>query len=735
MMHKCHYLNKEKQDMKKAIYILLMLFVSVTVYADIVKDIAPYVYPNNVANNSAEMYYMPDGLTYLALTDDRKQVVQYSIKDGAQIEIVLDVNTNRGSKIDKISSITLSADGTKLLVYEERTPIYRHSFEATYYVYEIKRNNLKPLSDTFKKQQSPVFSPDGRMVAFVAENNIYIKKLDYGSEVAVTEDGKKDEIINGIPDWTYEEEFSTVTSMVWAPDNMTLCYLKYNEKNVPKFSFPLYKGTCEPNEEYAFYPGAFTYKYPVAGKKNSIVTLHSYDVDNRKTKDIALDANKIEYIPRISYSGVDRLMVATLNRNQNRFELYAVNPKSTVAKSIYVDESATWISPASYEEIVYNEDNFVIMSEKTGYNHLYQYSYNGTLLKPITYGEYDVTAYYGNDIQGNHYYQSTEKGALNRVVVKLDKKGKKSYITPEIGINSVNFSPDKSYYILNNSDVNTPPNYTLYNAQGKKMRVIAENAGMLSKYGGKVIKEFFEFSNGSIKLNGYMVKPIDFDASKKYPVIMTQYSGPGSQQVLNRWVVDWDMYAAQHGYIVVCVDGRGTGGRGKAFQDVVYKNLGYYETEDQIAAAEYVASLSFVDEKRIGICGWSYGGYETLMAISIENAPYKAAVAIAPVTDWRYYDTVYAERYMSTPQENEDGYNESAPINRVDKVKCNLLLMSGTADDNVHLSNTMEYVSALQNKGILCDMLLFPNMNHSIYGCNARALVYAKMIDYFNKNM
>lgn len=712
-----------------------MLFIAGIAYSDIVKDIAPYVYPNNIANNHAEIYFMPDGLTYLSVSEDRKQVVQYSIKDGVEIGIVFDVNTNRGSKIDEISGITLSADATKMLVYENRTPIYRNSFEATYYVFEIKRNNLKPLSDTFKVQQSPLFSPDGRMVAFVAENNIYIKKLDYGSEVAVTEDGEKDEIINGIPDWTYEEEFSTVTSMAWAPDNMTLCYLKYNEKEVPEFSFQLYKGTCNSNEEYAYYPGLFTYKYPVAGERNSTVTLHSYDVDNRKTKDIEFDTTKIEYIPRIAYSGVDRLMVATLNRNQNKFELYAVNPKSTVAKSVYIDESATWISPSAYEEIVYNEDNFIVMSEKTGYNHLYQYSYNGTLLRPITYGEYDVTAYYGSDVQGNHYYQSTEKGALNRVVAKIDKKGKTSYITPETGINSVNFSPDKKFYILNNSNINTPPNYTLYNAQGKKVRVIADNADMQTKYSGKVAKEFFELKNGDVTLNGYMVKPIDFDENKIYPVIMTQYSGPGFQQVLNRWVVDWDMYAAQSGYIVVCVDGRGTGGRGKAFQDVVYKNLGYYESIDQLATAEYIASLPYVDKNRIGICGWSYGGYETLMAISQDNAPFKAAVAIAPVTDWRYYDTVYAERYMSTPQENEDGYIESAPINRVDKVKCNLLFMSGTADDNVHLSNTIEYVSALQNKGILCDMLLFPNMNHSIYGCNARALVYAKMIEYFNKNM
>ncbi len=722
--------------MKRIIYTsLLLVAIFGVASANIVNDIASYVYPYNVAKSPGRIYYLPDGTGYLNISDDKTRIIQYDITTGEQQKVVFDVNTNKGCKINGIADMMMSADGSKLLIYEEKTMIYRHSFVATYYVFEIKRNMLKKLSDKFEVQQSPLFSPDGRMVAFVAENNIYIKKLDFGSEVAVTDDGKKDEIINGIPDWTYEEEFSTVSSMAWAPDNMTLCYLKYNEKEVPEFNFSLYQGTCDPNNDYAYYPGTFTYKYPVAGEKNSVVSLHSYDVDNRKTKDIVFSSSEIEYIPRITYVGADRLMVATLNRNQNRFELYAVNPRSTVTKSVYVDETTTWISPSSYEEVVYNSDNFVVMSEKSGFNHLYQYGYNGTLMRQITMGDYDVTAYYGSDIAGYHYFQSTMKGALDRVVVKVDRKGKITYLTPETGYNSVSFSPDKNFYIVNNSDVNTPPNYILYNSKGKKLRTIEDNADMVEKYVGKVTKEFFEFQSDDVTLNGYMVKPKDFDASKKYPVIMTQYSGPGSQQVLNKWVVDWDMYAALNGYIVVCVDGRGTGGRGKDFKDIVYKNLGYYETKDQIAAADYVASLNYVDKNRIGICGWSYGGYETLMAVSQTNAPYKAAVAIAPVTNWRYYDTVYAERYMSTPKENEDGYKSSAPINRVDKVKCNLLLMSGTADDNVHLSNTMEYVSALQSKGILCDMLLFPNMNHSINGCNARALVYAKMIDYFNKNM
>lgn len=712
-----------------------------------VEGISRYVYPGNVADSPKSFTYFPDGESYLILGKDGKTVERYETSSGKLLETILDVSHTRETSVESIKDFILSPDGSKLLLYTQKHPVYRRSFKADWHVFEIKRNILRPLSVNFKLQQAPVFSPDSRMVAFVAENNIYIKKIDYDTEVAVTKDGAIDKVINGIPDWTYEEEFSTDCSMAWSPDNSTLCFLRYDEERVPKFSFSLYQGYCDASQEYAYYPGIFSYKYPVAGEPNSKVTLHSYDVDTRKIKDIPLTDPSIEYIPRIAFGGdsPERLMAVTLNRAQNRMEIYAVNPKSTVSRSVLVEEAKAWLNPEAYENISWETDKFVIFSERTGWNHLYEYSYAGQQLRQLTFGDFDVTDYYGADLQGNIYFQSTAnllegqgvQGAVNRVVQKSDRQGKKIIpLTPVSGWASATFAAGMNYYIINYSNEATAPRHTLYNIKGKELRVLTDNAEYNSRYTGLPRKEFFTMTSDGNLLNGYMIKPRDFNPSKRYPVIMWQYSGPGSQEVVNRWRMDWDYYAAaERGFVVICVDGRGTGGRGTAFRDVVYKRLGYYETIDQIAAAKYAASLSFVDPSRIGIAGWSYGGYETLMAASDSEAPYKAAVAIAPVTSWRYYDTVYAERFMLTPGENAEGYRDGAPINRVDNLDCDLLIMHGTADDNVHLSNTMEYVSRLQQANRGCDMFLFPNMNHSINGCNARALVYGKMIDYFSRNL
>lgn len=722
--------------MIKKIITSILLTISIVAYGNDVKSISKYVFPQNVPSSPVEYVYMPDGLTYLTLNNSGKSIVKYDIKTGKEIETVIDVAKTRGAKIDAIEGFELSQDGSKLLVYTDKQMIYRRSFKASYYVYEIKRNMLVALSENFTHQQAPVFSPDARVVAFVVDNNIYLKKLDYNTEIAVTTDGKINEVINGVPDWVYEEEFTTNNSMTWSPDNMTLCFIKYNEKSVKDYTMQLYKGTCNPKRQYEFYPGEFKYKYPVAGEVNSVVSVHSYDVETRKIKKVALPDDRIEYIPRIAYGhNATRLIVTTLNREQNRMEIYAANPKSTVVKSIYVEESDSWIAPETYETIKYYPDYFILNSDKDGYSHIYQYSYSGNLMRKVTSGQYEVTDFYGFDNLGNAYFQSTITGELNRVVSKLDRKGNIVHLSDEQGTASAVFSPAMNYAMLNYSNITTPPVYKIIDIKGKEIRVLEDNASYAATYKSVPQKEFFKVKSNGIELNGVMLKPADFDTSKKYPVIMTQYSGPGSQQVRNRWQMDWEYYAVTQGFIVVCVDGRGTGFRGNEFERVVYKQLGYYETIDQLAAAKHVSSLSYVDSKRIGICGWSYGGYETLMAISHNQSPFAAAVAIAPVTDWRYYDTIYAERYMLTPQSNEEGYNAGSPIKLAKNVSCPLLLMSGTADDNVHFQNTIEYVSQLQSNGILCDMLIFPNMNHSINHCNARSLVYAKMIDYFKRNM
>lgn len=703
-------------------------------------DIKKYVGEERMASQPADIQFSPDGTTYLELNSSGTVITRYESKSGKEIEKVFDVTYTRESTLSAITSFRMSDDGSKILVATDPQPVYRRSITAAYYVYEIRSRLLKPLSTAHPRQQSPVMSPDGRMVAFVADNNIYLRKLDYGSELAVTTDGAKDKIINGIPDWVYEEEFSTTCSMAWAPDNLTLCFLKYNETEVPTFGFTLYEGYDDRMKQYALYPGTFSYKYPVAGEPNSVVTLHSYDVETRKTKEIILPGRtSIEYIPRIEYAyAPDRLMVTTLNREQTHMELYSVNPRSTTARSVLVEQSEAWLPTATYEDIRYFTDFFVVRSARSGFTHLYQYSYSGNLQRTLTSGDYDITAYYGyNPADGCHYYQSTSSGAINRRLSKVDAKGRVTELSAAEGTASISESaPLLNFYTMCTSSATKVPVYTMIQSAGSKaLRTLVDNADYARRWTNTPMPEFFTFSDGGNTFNGYIIKPAGFDPSRRYPVIMSQYSGPDSQEVLNRWSIGAENYFAHAGYVVVCVDGRGTGGRGRAWSTIVYRNLGHYETIDQIAAARYAASLPYVDASRIAIYGWSYGGYEAIMAASAADAPFAAAVAVAPVTDWRYYDTVYAERYMLTPGQNADGYRSSSTLTGVGRRKCPLLIMAGTADDNVHLFNTISYSSHCIENGTWCDTFLFPNKNHSITGTQSRAVVYGKLLDYLATNM
>jgi len=709
------------------------------------REMARYVYPGNATAKVEIPVYMPGTDLPMTMSKDGRRIVTLDPRTWTEQETIMNLDATRENKLDAIDGFKVSPDGSKIMVWTGKQAIYRRSFKARYWIYDRHSRILRPLveDNAAAMQRAPLFSPDARMVAFVSaeDNNIYVKKIDYNTVVAVTKDGAINKIINGVPDWTYEEEFATTVSMAWAPDNATLCFIKYNEADVPMFTFPLYEGACNPNEEYSLYPGSFDYKYPVAGVTNSHVSVHSYDIDTRKVKDIKLPDNRIEYIPRIDFAyAPDRLVVTTLNREQNRMELYCVNPRSTSSRSLLVEETATgWIEPEVYETLTFCPDFFVMMSSRSGYAQLYQYGYSGALERTLTSGNRDVTGYYGyNASERCHYFQSTGGNAVNRVVSCLDAKGGVKNFSPENGTADAWFSPSMSWMMLRYSNVSTPPVYT-FNSVGrsvKKIRTLEDNAKAASYYASMPRREFFTIpaSGSSPSLNGYVIKPVD-NGSRLHPVVMYQYSGPGSQEVRDMWNVDWANYFAMKGYMVVCVDGRGTGGRGREFREAVYRNLGHYETIDQLAAARYAATLPGADPSRIGIFGWSYGGYETLMAASAKGNPYKAAVAVAPVTDWRYYDTVYAERYMLTPQQNAAGYRDSAPINAVGGLDTRLLIMHGTADDNVHLSNTMEYVSRLISAGKFCDMMLFPNMNHSINGCDTRLMVYSRMLDYFNRNL
>ncbi len=704
---------------------------------DIVNDIACCVFPNNRALSPGTYTYMPDGSSYAMLSDDNRSIEVFDIRSGKKTSTLMSAENTRGVKLASFEGFMLSPDASRIIVWTNYQNIYRRSASAQYYVYEVRTRMLSPLSHEFRNTMIPVFSPDSRMVAFVAENNIYIKKLDYDSEVAVTRDGAAGSIIYGATDWVYEEEFTLTSTLAWAPDNSTLEYVRFDETQVPLYSLEMYQGSCQAKNQNALYPGKFSYKYPVAGYPNSRVSLHSYDIDNRKIKDIPLADSRIEYIPRIAYGPNAReLMVVTLNRDQNRMEIYSVNPMAATSRSVYVQESKAWILPQSYENLYFGKNGFVVAApDSKGFVQLKKYAYTGALISTITSGEHDVTAYYGEDANGSHYWQAAAPSPLDRTIMRSSSKGN-TVISQNSGSNSARFSPSMNFAIMSYSDTKTPPIHKLVTSNGKAIRVLEDNAHLASQAATWAVeKEFITIPSDGYQLNAYIIKPANFDPNKKYPVVMYQYSGPGSQEVLNSWEFDWMNYFAHNGFVIACVDGRGTGGRGTDFQFKVYRNLGYYETIDQIAAARYVASLDFVDPKRIGIFGWSYGGYEALMAVSSPGNPYAAAVAVAPVTDWRYYDTIYAERFMLTPQQNDEGYNNSAPIKHAADMSAKLLIMHGTADDNVHPSNTIEYVSALQANDILCDMLLFPNMNHSIYGCNSRALVYAKMFTFFSQNL
>lgn len=708
-----------------------VLHAAMPMRSNVVRDIAPYVYPQNAASK-AELTFTPDGQGYVNRSADGRTLTICKISDGSEVETIFDLGHTRETTLPDFEGFRLSPDGTKILLWRMSEPVYRRSTTAEYYVYEIRSRLLRPLSKEFGRQRDPIFSPDSRMVAFVAEGNIYCAKLDYQTEVPVTTGGSPDGILYGATDWTYEEEFTVTSAMTWAPDNLNLCYLSFDQAQVPEYTLPVYQGSCDPRDQYALYPGTLRYRYPVAGKPNSTVRLHSYDVETRKTKTIDLPGDP-EYIPLISYGpSPEQLIVATLNRNQNRFEIFSTNPKSTVSRSIYLRESSAWIEPIAYEGLWLGRDCFAVADDSEGFTRFSRFSYAGASLGTLTPDNFDATDFYGIDDQGTAYYQTASPTPLDRTIHARDRRGAESAVGPASGTNSATFAPGLGSMLLCHSDAATPPVYDLCKASGRKLRTIEDNAAYASRASAlKGRKEFFTFTNDGTELYGYMIKPADFNNTRRYPVVMTQYSGPGSQSVLNKWTLDWEDYMAAQGYIVVCVDGRGTGGRGTGFRTCVYRNLGHYETIDQVGAARYLGSLPYVDASRIGICGWSYGGYETLMAASADDAPFAAAVAIAPVTDWRYYDSVYAERYMLTPQQNPSGYDSSSALRRATSLACPLLMMYGTLDDNVHPANSLEYVSRLQQFGILADMFVFPNMNHSINGCNARSVVYGRMCTYF----
>ena len=690
---------------------------------------------------------MLDGEHYTQISPDHKRIVKYSFKTGEEVGTVFDVATARNHTLKSFDDYILSPDESLILIQTETKPIYRRSFTAVYYIYNVKNRTLEPLSEG-GPQQVPLFSPDSHQIAFVRNNNIFLVKLLFGnSESQVTKDGEYNKVLNGIPDWVYEEEFGFNRAFDFSADSRMIAYIRFDESQVPMFSFPEYKGMFPSRDEYASYPGAYTYKYPKAGETNSTVSVHTFDIKSRVTRKMNLEMDADGYIPRIKFtSDPEKLAIMTLNRHQNRFNVYMANPRSALCKTVIRDEAEQYIKEQAYSDIVFYPENVVMMSERDGYNHLYLYSIGGNLIKQITSGKFEVKEFLGWDKKTNvFYYTSNEESPLRSAVYKVDGKGKKTKLSTRVGTNNALFSKNFAYYINTYSSKDTPTLITLNNNKGKEMATLMDNAELKSKVANLNMptKEFFTFKTpDGVELNGWMMKPAHFDPNKKYPVIMHQYSGPGSQQVLDRWGIGsfgdggmFEAYMCDKGYIMVCVDGRGTGGRGAAFEKCTYLFLGVKESKDQAAAAHYLSTLPYIDGTRIGIWGWSFGGYNTLMSMSEGSGAFKAGVAIAAPTDWRFYDSVYTERFMRTPKENGEGYDAGSPIKQAAKLQGKLLLIHGTADDNVHFQNCAEYSEALVQANKQFDMQVYTNRNHGISGGNTRNHLMNRVADFFIENL
>jgi len=613
---------------------------------------------------------------------------------------------------------------------------------ADFYIYTIKTTRLERLSDG-GKQQVPLWSPDGNQIAFVRDNNIYLVKLLYdNAESQVTKDGKFNEVINGIPDWVNEEEFGHNRSFCFNADGTMICWVKYDERKVKTYSLQLFKGARPTRMEYDTYPGLYSYKYPKAGEDNSVVTAWSYDIKSHQTRQLQVPLDADGYIPRIKMTDdAQQVVVYTMNRHQDELNLYAVNPRSTVAKLLIKETSKRYVKEESMEGIIIGHQTILVPSDRDGYMHLYLYNRVGTQLRKIGDGDFDITAVYGYDeATGDVYYQAAALNPHDRQVYVAHKNGKVERLTDKEGWNSAIFSGDYQCFVNTWSDFNTPYVYTLRNQKGKVLSVLEDNAALKEKVAqyGWTGRELFSFtSSEGVKLDGWMLKPKDFDASKKYPVVLFQYGGPGSQQVVNSWSAGsmgqggaFDHYLAQQGFIVVCVDGRGTGGRGAEFEKCIYQNLGVLESRDQVETARWLGKQSFVDAKRIGIWGWSFGGFNTLMSLSDGSGVFCAGVAVAPPTDWRYYDTVYTERYMRTPKENPEGYATN-PIGRAKNLHGALLICHGMADDNVHPQNSFEYAEALVQADKDFKELWYTNRNHGISGGNTRNHLLRQIANFF----
>ncbi len=644
------------------------------------------------------------------------------------------INSKDLKDVIRFSDYTFSDDESKVILATEVESIFRRSTLGVFYIFDTETKNLSKISD--EKIQEPTLSPDGSKVAFGLNNNLFVKDLATDQTTQITFDGEKNKIINGITDWVYEEEFSFVRAFEWNADGSKIAFIRFDETNVPEFSMDIYGKNLYPEQE--------TFKYPKAGEVNSTVTLHVYDVSSKKMSDVKVDkAYSDFYIPRIEWTNdADLLSAQFLNRHQNQLDLWLIDAKKMSSTLILKETDKAYVDVTDNLTFLKN-NSFIWTSEKDGYNHIYHHSKDGKLINQVTKGPWEVTNYYGYDEKNNTiFYQSVEEGSINRDVYSISIDGKnKTRLTKGTGTNNADFSTDFTYFINTFSSATTPPEYTLNDSKsGNVVKTIVDNDALTQKLLDYKTsnKEFSTIKVNGNELNMWMIKPANFDPTKIYPLFMFQYSGPGSQNVANRWNASndyWYQHLAQQGYIIACVDGRGTGFKGSDFKKMTQNELGKYEVEDQIEAAKKLGKLNYIDASRIGIWGWSYGGFMSSNALFKGNDVFKMAIAVAPVTSWRFYDSVYTERYMTTPQENASGYDDNSPINHVDKLKGDYLLIHGSGDDNVHVQNSLRMIDALIDANKQFEWMIYPDKNHSIYGGNTRLHLYTKMTNFINKTL
>ncbi|MCO4814859.1 MAG: S9 family peptidase [Flavobacteriales bacterium] len=676
---------------------------------------------------------MKNGEHFTKTISDSKgsSIQKFSFKDSdGKGVVVVSPEILNGIQMDGYS---FNSDETKVLIETQSESIYRRSYSAIFYLLDLETKKLIPLDEKRQPQTLAEYSPDGKKVSFIYENNLYIKDIASGEVTAITTDGNRNEIINGTTDWVYEEEFAITKGYDWSPDSKHIAFLKFNEKEVTEFTMMYFS---------ELYPDAYTFKYPKAGEDNSKVSLQMFKIEDQST--VKIDLGEYEYIPRLKWSGSsNKLIIQTLNRHQNHLKYYLVSAENENydSKMFFEEKSETYIDVDDNLLILKDGKTILRTSESNGYNHIYKLCFTGESTQ-ITKGNWDVIQFSGIDEEkGMIYYSSAEEGPIYKSIYKINLSGKgKKRISSASGTNDSDFSTGMKYFVKSFSDANTPPVYTLCDNNGKELSTLEDNAALKSRLNNYTLsnKEFISFKGAKEKLNGWMIKPPNFDPTKKYPVYINIYGGPGSNMVSDSWGgvnYIYHQLLAQKGYVVVSVDPRGTMYRGEEFKKSTYLQLGKLETEDFIAVAKELQTYDYVSPDRIGIMGWSYGGFMTSLAMTKGADYFKMGIAVAPVTNWRYYDNIYTERFMRTPQENADGYDQNSPINFVNKLKGKYLLIHGSGDDNVHYQNTMEMINSMVAEDKQFDLFIYPNKNHGIYGGNTRNHLYNMMLDYTLKNL